>query len=304
MRSGIYLNDKEKQKQRRILKLKIFGGLAVFFVLIIGIGYLVVYSPAFRIIRIDIALISADKTRINTDEIVKDLKFFFTNQSKISQFLGQDNILIWKKEKIRKFISAEGGSASGGKNYFQIAELTIEKKYLERRIKINIKEREKFGIWCQQTRNYAEQDAELRGNSPLESVSSSRESVCWWFDKTGIIFSEALMAEGQLINKVNDFSGRLLKLGEPILEEKFAKNIFKIFEILEKSALKIKSLKLENLAFQEIIADSSNLPKIYFSLRFNPEFALTALESFKKIGLNKIEYIDLRVENRAYYKLK
>lgn len=114
------------------------------------------------------------------------------------------------------------------------------------------------------------------------------------------------MAEGQLINKVNDFSGRLLKLGEPILDKKFANNIFKIFEILEKSDLKIKSLKLEDIALQEIIADSgtSLLPKIYFSLRFNSEFALTAIESLKKNGLEKIEYIDFRVENRAYYKLK
>ena len=80
----------------------------------------------------------------------------------------------------------------------------------------------------------------------------------------------------------------------------------KIFEVLEKSDLKIKSLRLERLELQEIIADSpgNSLPKIYFSLRIDPGFTLAAIESIKNLGLEKVEYIDLRVENRVYYKLK
>lgn len=266
MRSGMYLNNREKRKQRRILKLKIYGGLAVFFILFVGTGYLIVYSSLFQIRNI--TQTNADWTQTDADKIIGDLKNFFTNQSKITKFLGSENILIWKQEKISEFL----------KDRFQIAELTIEKDYFKRQIKINIKEREKFGIWC--------------------SIS------CWWFDKNGVIFAEALMAEGQLINKVNDFSGRLLKLGEPILEEKFTKNILKIFEVLGKSDLKIKSLKLENLELQEVVIDSPSIPKIYFSLRIDPTFTLIALESIKNLGFDKIEYIDFRVENRAYYKLK
>jgi len=57
---------------------------------------------------------------------------------------------------------------------------------------------------------------------------------------------------------------------------------------------------------QEITTDPSVkfLPKIYFSLRFDPGFGLSAIESLKSTGLDKIDYIDLRVENRAYYKAK
>ncbi|MBI5079417.1 hypothetical protein HZB06_01970, partial [Candidatus Wolfebacteria bacterium] len=161
----------------------------------------------------------------------------------------------------------------------QIAELKIEKYYFNRLIKISVKEREKFGIWCQETR-------------------------CWWFDKNGVIFLEAPSMEGGLINKINDFSGRPLELGDKILEEKFLSNLLKIFEIIEKSDLKIKSLRLEDIALQEVIADLPPLPKIYFSLRIDPSFTLAALEAMKKNGLGKIEYIDLRTENRAYYKIK
>ena len=273
VRGGIYFDEKLERRRKRMLKIKIYAGLAAFFVLLIGAGYLIIYSSFFRITRINI-----NNTQIDADKTVENLKSFFVGQSKIAEFLGPENILIWKPEKISEFI----------KNYPQIAELKIEKNYFGREIKISVLERERFGIWCQLTTN----DQRPTTND------------CWWFDKKGVIFSEALKAEGQLINKVDDFSGRFLNLGEPALEEKFLSNLIKIFEILEKSGLKIKSLKLENLEFQEIVTDSPLMPKIHFSLRINPEFALAALESIKKIGLEKIEYIDLTVENRAYYKLK
>lgn len=260
MRSEIYFNERQQKRRRQILKLKIYGGITAFFILIIGVGYLIVYSPLFRIKNISILRTS------DVQKLEKNLKVFFANQSKIDKFLGANNILIWKQEKIGEFL----------KNEPQIAELTIEKDYFKRLIKIEAKEREKFGIWC--------------------------ANNCFWFDKNGVVFLESPSTEGSLINKIDDFSDRSLNLGDKILEEKFLSNLIKIFEILEKSGLKIKSLKLEDIALQEIITDSS--PKIYFSLRIESGFALAALQSLKNIGFENMDYIDLRVENRAYYKIK
>ena len=264
MRSDFYLDERQRKKRRRILKLKIYGGIFLFLILAVGAAYLVVYSSIFQIRQI--TLINADNKQINADNIIENLKDFFVKQSKITSFLRADNILIWDSKKLAEF----------EKNP-KIAEMTIEKDYFERQIRINIKERERFGVWCEM-------------------------SDCFWFDENGVIFSEAPMVEGNLINKVDDFSGRSLKIGESVLAEKFFSNLLKIFEVLEKTGLGIKSLKLEKLELQEIITESS--PKIYFSLRIDPGFGLSAIESFRNIGLEKIEYIDLRVENRAYYKLK
>lgn len=257
---NVYFDEKQRKKRRWILKLKIYGSLSVFFILIIGAGYLIAYSPLFQVKNILILGTS------NVPKLEENLKIFFANQSKIDKFLGANNILIWKQKKIGEFL----------KNEPQIAELTIKKDYFKRLIKTEVKEREKFGIWC--------------------------ANNCFWFDKKGVVFLESPSTEGSLINKIDDFSDRSLNLGDKILEEKFLLNLIKIFEILEKSGLKIKSLKLEDIALQEIITDSS--PKIYFSLRLEPGFALAALQSLKNIGLEKMEYIDLRVENRAYYKIK
>jgi len=289
MQSDFYLDERQRKKRRRRLKLKIYGGIFLFFILAVGVAYLIVYSPFFQIKQI-----TADGKEVDGKEIIEDLKNFFAGQSKITSFLGAGNILIWDNKKLAEF----------HKNP-EIADLTIEKDYLERQIRINIRERERFGMWCLQAQTNADHTQTNAENeiSPRESTLSPRESAfCFWFDKNGVIFAEAPFVEGNLINNVDDFSGRSLKLGELVLAEKFFSNLLKIFEVLEKSDLGIKSLKLEKLEFQEIITESS--PKIYFSLRIDPKFTLAAIESIKNLGLERIKYIDLRVENRVYYKLK
>lgn len=290
MRSGIYFDERQLRKRRRILKFKIYVSIAVFLILIAAIAYLIVYSRFFQIKNIEVV----GNGNVKDEEIIEKIKENLNQQSRLASFLGPNNILIWNNNKISDEIL---------KIYPQIADSTVEKDYFNRQIKIILKEREKLGIWCvgfapAPVSSTSSQPSLINGQLPLDK--------CWWFDNQGIVFAEAPLAEGNLINKVDDFSGRLIELGKPILEEKFLSNLLKIFGILEKSGLNIKSLELENLRLQEIIADplTSSWPKIYFSLRIDPDFGLAALESLKKIGLEKINYIDLRVENRAYYKLK
>jgi cell division septal protein FtsQ len=276
MQGEIYLDEKQRKRRRRILRLKIYAGVMAFFVLLIGIGYLIVYSPLFQI-----KTINAEK-----GELTEQLKSYFAGKSLFANILGSDNILIWTN-KTESFL----------KERHQIAELTIKKDYFNRQIDVNYKEREKFGIWCLQAQNYAEQTQNNAENFP-------RESACLWFDKDGVLFAEAPLMEGELINKVFDSSGRELKIGDKILEENLLENLLKIFEVLQKSELSMKNLYLQDLSLQEVAAQSPNLPKIYFSLRFSPESALPAIQSLKNSGLGKLDYIDFRVENRAYYKLK
>jgi hypothetical protein len=278
-----YLDERQRKKRRRFLKLKIYGGLFLFFILVIGAGYLIVYSPLFQIKNIN----------SDNENLTEQLKSYFAGQSTIARILGPNNILVWT-DKTDSFI----------KEHPRIAELTIKKDYLNRQIEINVKEREKFGIWRPLLF--------LNNASTTEAnfTSSSSESIptkgggCFWFDKSGVIFAEAPAIEGELIRKISDSSNRSLKPGDKILEENMLKNLISIFDVLEKSELKAKNLILEDLSLQEITTESPSIPKIYFSLRFSPEFALPAIQSIKELGLAKIEYIDFRVENRAYYKLK
>lgn len=262
----MYFDDKEIKKQRFVFKLKLYGILIFLLFFLTGAGYLTVYSSFFKINNI--ALIDAENKQANANEIIEGLKNSFNKQSKLTSFLGADNILIWQNKPDETFF----------KNHPRIIDLTIKKDYLNKKIEIKIDERVKLGVWCRLS--------------------------CFWFDENGVIFEEAPMVEGEMIYKITDSSNRELTLGDRVLDENLFNNLILIFKTLERAGLNLKTLRLENLSAQEIIAESPLVPKIYFSLRFDPDFSLSVFENLKKINLEKVEYLDLRIKNRAYYKLK
>lgn len=260
-----YVDEKQKRKNRRLLKIKIYVWFTALSLLLVGIFYTVVYSSVFRITKIDVDV----NTDLYKPNLTEDLKIFFAGRSKIAKFLGADNILIWNN-KTDDFL----------KKNFQIISLSVKKNYFRREIKIGFQKRERFGVWCGQN------------------------EICFWFDKNGATFERAPKIEGEMIYKVNDFSERVLAVGNKVIEERLFVNLLKIFNILEKNNLGVRTLQIKDLSLQEAIVEPKNIlmPKIYFSLRFDPSFAEPSIQEIKEYGFDKIEYIDFRVENRAYYK--
>jgi len=271
MAQKVYFQEKRIYRNQK-KKSKIF--LIIFLVLILlgGLSYLIVYSPVFKIKQIKISGVE----RFNESQIIFQLKNFVINQSGFNKFLGSDNILSWMN-----------GMVGLEQKYPIFENLAIKKSLLKRTIEITVKERERFGAWC------------------MGSVASSTPQ-CFWFDKNGLVFDEAPYTEGFLINKVNDLSGRILKTGDLVLPDNLFQNFIKIYSVLDKVGLKTNNLLLENIELQEMILEASgSYPKIYFSLRNDPNFSISGLNSLKQDpGLAKLLYIDLRTENRVYYKLK
>ena len=261
-----YINEKQQKRKKLVLKIKIYSSFILLSLLTIGIAYLIIYSPLFQIKNINGGVFKGDIR--NFDKIISELKLFLATRSKIASILGTDNILIWKNQT-EDFLKYQPA----------IDNLTIEKNYLNRTIKINIDGKQKFGVFC----------------SSIE---------CWWFDKEGMIFKKASQVEGEIIYKINDLSRKKIEIGEIILTRKLFDNAIKILKVLEETGLNIKTLNINGLELQEAYIESALIPKIYFSLRFAPNLNNAVFQNLKEIGLQKIEYIDLRVENRVYYKLK
>ncbi|MEK7636032.1 MAG: hypothetical protein AAB405_02995 [Patescibacteria group bacterium] len=261
-----YINEKQQKRKKLIFKIKIYSSFILLSFIIIGIAYVIIYSPLFRIKNINKGVLKGDIQ--DYDKIISDLELFFVTRSKITSILGTDNILIWEN-KTDDFL----------KHQSIINNLTIKKDYLNRTININIDSRQKFGVFC----------------SSIE---------CWWFDKEGIILKKAPKIEGEIIYKINDLSEKKLEIGEIVLTKKLFDNAIKIFKASAEVGLNIKTLNIDNFTLQEAYIESASIPRIYFSLRFAPNFNTTIFQNLKEIGLQKIEYIDLRVENRVYYKLK
>jgi hypothetical protein len=260
-----YFNDRQRGRKRFLFRLKAYGFFVLFFALVFGGAYFFFYSDFFQIKKI-----SAEFSDGNPIfPLAEDLNVFFASRSEFSSCLGFNSILTWKNGDVTGDFLAR---------YPEIEKISVKKDYWNRIVGIKAEKREKFGIWC-----LAEK--------------------CFWFDKNGVVFGEAPEMEGGLIRRVSDFSGRQIKKGDLVLENNFTGNLVKIFGVLETAGLGT-SLKLENIELQEITAlpAKEGLPEIYFSLRFDPSFGTSVLRELETKGLNGIVYIDLRSENRAYYK--
>jgi hypothetical protein len=275
-------NEKEKQHSELFRKILIYGGLVLAVFILASFVYAVRYSKFFKIKNINIVGIQS----VSSEEFVDNLKNFFTEQSKISRFLGTDNILAW----------GDAG-ADFFKKYPQFESIRIEKKYFNKEIMIVANEREKFGIWCFKTRKDAE----------LEQSRNEAEGInewCGWFDRNGIIFSEAPVIETEILNRVNDLSDRVIGMGDKVLPDNFMVNLLEIFSVLEKEDINTKTIYLKDFGLEEVETASVNAtPKIYFSLKFDPKFSLGVIDSLRKSGeWKKLNYVDFRVENRVYYR--
>jgi hypothetical protein len=289
----------ERRKRRRWYF--IFGTifLAVYVVLV-GLAWLVFRSPIFRIQNITIT----GNERVKNDQVLSLLYGRIINGRFSRAIFGLNNILIWPKQlsedDLRLLPTIKG--------------LTIGKDFRARNIVVRVEEREPYGVWCFMARTDADQtqtnaDQIDTNNLPRNSALSPRESAgaegdnCWWFDKDGFIFQKSLSAEGGLITTINDYSQKGGGLNFKILPDEFIANAFSIFEVLKASGLAIKEIRLNDISLQEIEVDTYAGPKFYFSLRFPSTNDLQVIQSFlSKPGFNKLQYLDFRVENRAYYK--
>lgn len=183
----------------------------------------------------------------------------------ISSFFSWNNFLAWQRGEIDLTGTALAGA-------------TIKKDWLKRSINITVRERERLGIWCIEGEN------------------------CYWLDNNGIVFEEAPVTEGSLILKVYDLQKSDLRLGFPVIEERFINNLTGILKNLSQLAVAIKKISLDR-KLQELRVETYDGADILFSIRFDP---MPNIESFQKLSetldLRQIDYVDLRIDNRIYYK--
>jgi len=158
-----------------------------------------------------------------------------------------------------------------------VAGIVLHRDYFRRVLRIEVKERERFGIWC---------------------VAS-----CFWFDKEGALFAEAPRAEGALVRRVSDRTGRELSLGGRALPPERLVQLLRAFELLTRAGLSAGEATIEDLSREEVYVELLEGPRVIFSLRSDPTFAYEPLLNLKD-ELPRIAYIDLRVDQRIFLKYK
>ncbi len=193
-----------------------------------------------------------------------------------------------------------------------VSDFTVKKDIFNKKLNIVIDERKPYGIWCNEDNLLnkkidklvlsSSSSSEVASTSALEvSVISELDTECFWFDSTGIIFEKAPATFGVLIKSLHDSGGRKLVVGDTVLPKAMNDVMFKIFDILDRTDVDIISFDLPNLKLQELRAILSKKTVIYFSLRIDPDSIFDVLQSLKP-KLNELEYVDLRSENKVFYK--
>ncbi len=191
---------------------------------------------------------------------------------KLKFILQPDNILFWYLNKGNVSIEATDPFVA----QVNVAANLFSKK---KQVNLTMEERNLAGIWC-------------------------NDSDCFIFDRNGFIFYPFSEAEGVLIMKIRDFSGRTLLPGQKILpNDVWIKNLFKTAKMIEESGFPIVELKINNLELKEWGAVLPNNLIVYFSLEFIPDNFQNVFKNLaQKIDLDKLTYLDFRVPNRIYYR--
>jgi len=269
------VHSREGRKRRRIFFL-IF--LIAVYLVFIAIVWTVVYSPIFRIKNIEIT----GNKNVPNDDIMTLAEADIFRGSFVKKALGMRNILIWP----RNF------SDSILEYYPELKSVFVEKNYRERKIIIVVGEKQPFGAWCLK-----------KTSANPDNIQTGDESNCFWFDENGTIFKRAIGMEGNIFTVVNDYSQKNIGISSKILPDKFIQNAFSIFNAITASGLRVKEIRLNDLALEEMEVDTYDGPKIYFSLRFSANSVPDVINSLKqKLFFGGLQYVDFRVENRAYYK--
>lgn len=253
-----------RRRKRRLHWLVAGGGV---YLLSLGFLYLLLNTSLFRAKSIEI---STNSSQISGEDVLALLRSRVTATSWGNRLLGANHLLVWPETFTRDDLRLLPS----------IKRVEVKKDYGQKTIALNVVEREPYGIWCFEVR------------SP---------SLCLWFDEEGIPFKQGFSTEGNLIRVVRDYS----KAGpeDAVLPQEFVGNMLSILKILEVSGLSIQEIALRNISLEEVEAHTVNGPTILFSLRFPPEGTLEVVNSLRERGgFHSLQYIDFRVEHRAYYK--
>lgn len=266
---GKYKDELRAQKRKKLI---VGAGflLVIFFAALAGLIYFLFFTSIFKVelveTKVPIALQSNLQKAVDN---WLDNGFWY--------FKGRNNIL---------FISSDKLVAQLAVQFPKLESIKIIKD-LPHALTISAVERKVAGIWCL-------------------SAQTGLDVECFYFDKGGVAFAEANPSSGYLIPVITDRRSGEIKLGEKIAVEGLLSNIMKARELLAATGIDANFI-IPTDSFEEFNAKTANGWTIMFSNLTNIEQQISALVVFLKEKLTpaqkaELEYVDLRIQDRIYYK--
>lgn len=236
------------------------------------IVYYLLFSSNFKVKKIEINgldAISENEVRIKLTEIFKSDKSPLQNYA---------NYFMFPSEQL---------SAALRDEFPEIADLIIDKVYPSI-LRLTIIKRTREGIWCSRK-------------------DETAQSECFYLDKEGVIFAIAPRSYGATVFLIMDERNTDYGLGKKVLDKN---DVIKF-----KNFLTIVSGNFHFFLREFLIKDNGNLEIItseYWKIFPSESMDITRQFSNLKYVLDEkikekrgnLEYVDLRLGNRIYYRMK
>jgi len=269
MPSSRYYRFKTISREEKIKKLKILFSLLFLLTIILTAFWLIFLSSLLKIQNINFS----DNTVLNRDDALNII-------SNIAPFGLGENLLILSKSRLKSELAA---------TFPFITDITIKKKLFHTVI-IYFYKRIQIGIWCRPA-----------GGEP-------QADNCYYFDKDGVVFADTPETEGSLILKIKDLSKNDILLGDKVLDNNQINFIIDFSsKVAENNKFKILLFKIKPNPSVDLEAITDKNRSIYLDEKQYPAAVvnnlLSILEEVVK-NTGNLEYIDLRIPNRVFYKLK
>lgn len=279
MNSRILYTPREERfrRKRRTRRLPVFIGLFLI-AAAAGTAVYLLRLPYWQVKRIEVIgnqTISAEELRLAAQESLRGAKFFI---------IPQNAIFALEPEKLASAL------ASG---FPRIAEIKIDKVFPDS-LTLTLREREFFGIYC----------------NDLNAATSTfaGEPACAYLDQSGFAYERAPQVSGFLIIKVSTDRG-VIQIPSHLIEPEIMERMRKIADAFAaNSGMAIVGYNLFSKVPSEIRAVTREGFEIW--LKSDDDFEKAAL-IFKKVLEGEIKeqrpllkYVDLRLGNKVFYKVR
>jgi cell division septal protein FtsQ len=262
---------KEKKRNPFIIRI-IFDVLLVAFLSIAA--YILFFSSYLQINRLFLDGIE----ELDYQKVIAEINSNF--EGKYLKVIPRNNFLLISQNRLKNNLMEK---------FKKIESIDIEKKF-PNTISIKIKERKSLMLWC--------------SGGPCYIVDERGYAYA------GADFESPEIKENNLIRLV-DISARPVNLGEKILSPEFVQFTLGIRDKLsEELGINIEDEYLARSAIaEEVQVKTSEIWDLYLSSEFSLGQSIKTLKLFldEKISSDersKLEYVDLRVEDKVYYKFK
>lgn len=293
-KSKILFRRPHEEKKQRSGFAKMALAALFFIILFGGIGYGLFFSPLFEAREIAVR----DQKGVPLSPALREAVRL--------SLAGKSRLLMASEQSIKSIITAQ---------FPEVADARIEKNFTERALTVRLSLREMAAIWCKARLVIASPPTTFGGGASATStqelaLNEQQEEIsdCFYVDQNGIAFQEAPLTLGALIVLVKDFSGREIILGAEVTEQKLMKFIVNFKDWMAKNSdAAVNEFSVED---EERHLRGSAAEGWYIIFNdFQPAEAQgfivkKVLEEEIKEKRKDLEYVDLRLENKVYYKLK